>query len=101
MDVKELQRVQEEYDKTIWEKNLKGTDFEKLRHITFHLTKKLGTLASYCEEKEHGKEVSFEDIKEKITPDFLLHALQLANMFGFDLEKEYFDRLERNKKKFN
>ena len=64
-----------------------------------HLTKTNGKLASYCEAKEHKvnqeAQINFQFFPE-IIPDFLVYALQLANIFQIDLEESYLKHLENN-----
>ena len=50
--MKELQKIQSEYDQKYWQHNASTT--EKTRHITLHIAKLLAKLATYCEQQEHG-----------------------------------------------
>lgn len=103
MELKDLQKIQENYDENYWELNL--DEFEKIRHITLHMGKLMGKISGYCEEKEHNVLknglVSTEKIKNEIIPDLLVYSLQLSNILKLDLETEYLNRLEKNKKFFD
>ncbi len=86
------QRFQIDYDGKYFEIN---HDFEKLRHIILHLMKTVGKAATYCEIKEHGKiDPDSSPLINEVTPDLLIHALQLANYFNIDLGSKYNERIE-------
>jgi hypothetical protein len=99
MNLSELQNKQKEFDEKYFAIN--SPDFEKTRHILLHLMDSVGKLAAYCEAKEHNinNQPSTTHLQEDVIPDFLLHSLQLANIFGVNLETNYFKKLEANAKK--
>ncbi len=99
MELHQLQKIQQEYDVTYWEKE--SSEFEKIRHITLHLGKLMGKISTYCERKEHNPSYQSEQIKDEVVPDLFFYALQLSNLLSLELEKEYLKRLEKNKKTLN
>ena len=100
MDIVELQLKQAEYDQKYWQHN--ASSLEKIRHITLHMGKLNGKLATYCEAAEHGADAPAEQIKNEVVPDLLFFALQLANQFGIRLDDQYLKRLADNmKRKYN
>lgn len=96
MQLKELQKVQEVYDKEYWKHD--HDEFGKIRYITLHMGKLIGKLNTYCEAKEHNANPSQDQLKNEVTPDLLFYALQLSNLLSVELEKQYLERLEKNKK---
>ncbi len=99
INTEEAQKFQAEYDEQYFEIN---HDFEKLRHIVLHLMKTVGKAATYCEVKEHGKvEPDPYVLINEVTPDLLIHALQLANFFEQDLGAKYEERIESIIKRIN
>lgn len=98
MTTKEIQKIQEEYDQLYWQHNT--PEFEKIRHITLHISKLLGKLGEYCEKTEHGDIVDKIKIKEQVIPDLVFYSAQLSNLLGLDLGDSYLKRIEDNKKIF-
>jgi NTP pyrophosphatase (non-canonical NTP hydrolase) len=98
MDTKEIQKIQAEYDQLYWQHN--NPEFEKIRHITLHITKLLGKLAEYCEKTEHGDVIDKIKVKEQVIPDLLFYSAQLSNLLELDLGDAYMKRIEENKKIF-
>lgn len=99
MKLKDLQNKQMQYDADYF---MIKTQFEKIRHITLHLTSTLGKMAKYCEIKEHENipsDTIANQLEHEVIPDLLIHSLQLANIFNLDLNGEYFERLENNIKR--
>jgi hypothetical protein len=97
MDLQELQKIQADYDTHYWE--VDQSDMEKIRHITLHVGKLMGKLASYCEVAEHGKELPTDQIQNEVIPDLMVYAAQLANIFDLKLENQYTARLEGKKQR--
>ena len=97
MELMEVQRVQAEYDSDYWEINQSPT--EKIRHITLHVGKLMGKLATYSEVAEHGKELPTDQIQQEVIPDLMVYAAQLANIFNLKLEDQYRARLEGKKQR--
>ncbi len=90
-ELAEMQKAQSEFDEKYFEIN---GGFEKVRHVLLHLVKTTGKMATYCEAKEHGKEIPGpEQVINEVLPDLLIHALQLANYYGIDLEEKYGERI--------
>jgi sulfopyruvate decarboxylase TPP-binding subunit len=98
MELKELLIKQAEYDSKYWEH--RGSELEAIRHITLHLGKALGKLATYCEAREHNRDCSTEQIKREVIPDLMIYALQLSNLLGVKIDQEYVNRLDRNSRSF-
>ena len=95
MDTKDLQQRQAEYDTNYWEHN--ASELEKIRHITLHVGKLLGKLATYCERQEHGENYSPDQIRDEVVPDLVVYASQLANLLDVeDIGDKYLSRLEEN-----
>jgi hypothetical protein len=95
--LKEAQLRQRAFDSSYWEIN--ADDFQKLRHVTFHLTIALGKLGRYCERTEHGEAADRRSITDEVTPDLLIYSLQLANLFSLSLSDAYESRLRSNTQK--
>jgi NTP pyrophosphatase (non-canonical NTP hydrolase) len=91
MNLKEMQKFQQDYDAEHFEIN---SGFEKLRHLLLHLVKTTGKMATYCESMEHGKETNSAPVIHEVLPDLLIHALQIANYYGIDLSVEYDERIQ-------
>ena len=98
MDTKEIQKIQAEYDKLYWQHN--NPEFEKIRHITLHISKLLGKLAEYCEKTEHGDIIDKSKITDQVIPDLVFYSVQLSNLLELDLGDAYMKRIEENKKIF-
>lgn len=98
MTTKEIQKIQEEYDQLYWQHNT--PEFEKIRHITLHISKLLVKLGAYCEKTEHGDIVDKSKIKEQVIPDLVFYSAQLSNLLEVDLSDSYLKRIEDNKKIF-
>jgi len=98
MDTKEIQKMQEEHDKHHWQRN--ESKLEKVRHITLHMGKLLGKLATYCEQQEHGINHPDSQIRNEVIPDLQVYAAQLANLLEIpDIGESYIKRLEELKRK--
>lgn len=98
MDLKELQRYQEEYDTSYWEHN--ASKLDKIRHITLHLAKSLGKISGWCERAEHQVQDQTKQIETEVIPDLLVYCLQLSNTLRIDAEEAFHQRVEENKKRF-
>jgi|SRR5579884_1657564 len=92
-----LQDFQTEYDEQYLTHN-KG-DLSDIRHTLLHLIKLTGKLAIYVEQKEHGIDVSTEQLTNEAIPDLFLHAIHLANVFQLPIEALYQRRIEANIKR--
>ncbi|MBS3127262.1 hypothetical protein J4228_03795 [Candidatus Woesearchaeota archaeon] len=100
MDTKDLQQRQAEYDAKYWQHN--ASELEKIRHITLHVGKLVGKLATYCERQEHGDNYSTDQIRDEVVPDLVVYASQLANLLGIeDVGDKYLNRLEENVKRLH
>jgi hypothetical protein len=58
--------------------------------------KLLGRLADYVEAMEEGREVSVEDIRDKVVPDLLVYSAWLANEVGVRMDQVYLKRIAGN-----
>lgn len=98
MELQTLQQKQAEYDAKYWEVN--DSDFEKIRHISHHMGKLLGKMATYCEAKEHNlhasEKISTDKIRKEVVPDLMVYALQLSNLLQVKLDEAYLERLDQN-----
>lgn len=92
MEIKELQQIQKDFDRTYWH-HINNPNPEQIRHITLHLGKLLGKLSVYCEQQEHEINYSDEQIRREVIPDLLSHSLRLSNLLGEDAEQLYRNRL--------
>lgn len=99
MDIKDLQKLQASMDEKYWDHE-GDSDMENIRHVTLHLTKLIGKMATYCEAAEHDKNPSSDQIKNECIPDLLMHSLRLANILNVDVKELYDGRLEHIKKMF-
>lgn len=91
LDTYSAQEFQESFDETHFEIN---QGFEKLRHILLHLVKTTGKMAAYCEAMEHENRAADPSaLIDEVTPDLLIHALQLANYYQTDLGQKYNERI--------
>lgn len=99
IDTHAAQEFQHVFDDQFFDIN---DGFEKIRHILLHLMKSTGKFATYCEAKEHGKEVDHTQLINEVLPDLLIHALQIANAYNIELGEKYLERInflvERNRK---
>lgn len=95
MKISELQQCQSKYDSQYFTHENKS-EFEQIRHITLHVMKLAGKLATYCEEKEHDKISSKEKIINEVIPDLLAFSLQLGNKLNINVENAYQKRLTDN-----
>lgn len=96
IDTEKAQKFQIDYDDQFF---LVNRDFEKIRHILLHLVKTVGKMATYCESVEHGKETDPSKLIDEVTPDLLIHALQLSNFYQLDLGTKYEERIGKNVQK--
>jgi hypothetical protein len=80
----EAQENQREFDERYWDVGT-ADSYAKLQHITFHLGIAIGKLSRYCERHEHGSESDAAVVRDEVTPDLLIYALQLANLTRVDL----------------
>lgn len=79
MDLNDLQRVQRLFDEHNWHHQ---PGFDSIRHVTLHMGKLLGKLATHCEAVEHGEQPDTRIIDEEVIPDLIHNALRLANQLG-------------------
>lgn len=89
--LQETQAFQKEFDETYFQLN---NGFEKTRHVSLHLSICAGKLAKFCEVTEHGKEPDLSEVLDEVVPDLLIHALQIANLYGGDLAEKYAERIQ-------
>lgn len=95
LTLEDLQELQREYDRRFVDgKGFIG--FKKIEHTYAHMGKLLGRLADYVEAMEEGREVSSEDIKNKVVPDLLVYSAWLANEVGVRMDHAYLKRVAEN-----
>lgn len=95
LTLKDLQELQKEYDTRFVNQKF-TTGFEKVEHTYAHIGKLLGRLAEYVEAMEEGREVSADDIKNKVIPDLLVYSAWLAEEFDVNMEQAYLQRFVEN-----
>ena len=94
MTLKEIQQIQKDYDIKYF-LHL-APEKECVRHITLHIGKLLGKLATYCEAFEDDRKPDNAQIKDEVVPDLLVWALGLANLYNLDLEEKFLERHKSN-----
>ncbi|MFA5953192.1 MAG: hypothetical protein WC812_01225 [Candidatus Pacearchaeota archaeon] len=99
LTLKDLQELQRDYDnRFVIQKGFSG--FNKVRHTYAHIGKLVGRLADYIHDmEENSKNVSEEDIKNKVIPDLLVYSAWLAEEFNVDMEQAYLKRFIENLKR--
>jgi hypothetical protein len=95
LTIEDLQELQREYDRRFVDS--KGfVGFKKIEHTYAHMGKLLGRLADYVEAMEEGREVSSDDLKNKVIPDLLVYSAWLANELGVRMDHAYLKRVAEN-----
>ncbi|MBU5688501.1 MAG: MazG nucleotide pyrophosphohydrolase domain-containing protein [Candidatus Aenigmatarchaeota archaeon] len=111
MQLKDIQRLQREFDEEFfnkfWEINDEKTFIERLQYLVVALTGEIGEYANIVKKAsrdfEHLKENISEEKKKQLTEelvDCFIYIIITANLLGIDLEKEYLEKLEKNKQRF-
>lgn len=93
MELRELQRTQEEHDMKFHKDVMSWDRSKQIEHCAFHLTKIAGLFSTYCEKMHHGEPYDVDKLVAERIPDILIFALKFANLWSVDLEKSYLDRL--------
>ena len=111
MELKEIQEIQDKFDHEYFEK---WWDVEsdtgyihRLEFLTLALTGELGEFANIVKKisrdhmsfKSKPDDERLEHLKEELT-DCFIYLMVIANFLDIDLEKQYFKKLEFNKKRF-
>lgn len=112
MTLKELQKVQKEFDEKYFSKYwVDKQDIDQkinfLKDMTIALTGELGEFANIIKKvsrdrKNLGKEPSGENIqklKEELT-DCFIYLIILSNILEMDIEKQYLKKTKLNHKRF-
>ncbi len=101
-----LQQIQHRYDDDMWD--IDQPAHAKIRHIHIHLSTTVGRLASVIEPADHdafhGREGA-DDAGDRgavatLVADLLMHAAQLANCYGLDLDSALAGRYRTNAQRF-
>jgi len=95
LTLEDLQALQTEYDRRFVNHKFKD-GFGKVQHTYAHMGKLLGRLAEYVEAMEEGREVSSDDLKNKVIPDLLVYSAWLANELGVRMDHAYLKRVAEN-----
>jgi hypothetical protein len=101
-----LQQIQSRYDDDMWD--IDHPAHSKVRHIHIHLSTTVGRLASLVEPADHdafhGREstdsVSNLGSVANIVADLVMHAAQLANCYGLELDSALARRYRNNAQRF-
>ena len=98
MDIKDLQEIQRQLDKTYWpHRNL--PDPEKIKHVALHMGELVKKLSTYCEQCRYGYKASLTEIRKEVIPNLLSHSLRLSNLLNEEIEPLYQNRLTKLKEK--
>ncbi len=99
-----LQEIQAAYDAEMWD--IDEPVHAKVRHIHIHLSTTVGRLASVIEPADHdafhGRQTKDLDAEavDRLIADLLMHAGQLANCYGVNLDAVLAARYRRNAARF-
>ena len=93
MELRELQKVQQEHDEKFHRDVMSWPKTQQIEHCAFHLSKLAGLFSTYCEKMHHGEQYDVDKLSSDRIPDILIFALKFANLWNIDLEKSYMDRL--------
>jgi hypothetical protein len=99
-----VQQIQQLYDDDMWD--IDHPVHSKVRHIHIHLSTTVGRLASLIEPADHdafhGRDSAPPDSSAaaKLVADLVMHAAQLANAYGLDLDSALTLRYRNNAKRF-
>ncbi len=111
MQLKEIQKIQKDFDKeffkTFWQIKDEKTFIERLQYLVVALTGEIGEYANIVKKVSRDFEnlhqtISEERKKELIEElvDCFIYIIITANLLDVDLEKKYFEKLEKNKQRF-
>lgn len=99
-----LQQIQRLYDDDMWD--IDHPAHSKVRHIHIHLSSTTGRLAALIEPADHdafhrrdGAPADTGAVA-KLIADLVMHAAQLANAFGVDLDSALASRYRNNAQRF-
>lgn len=105
--INELKQIQKEFDivhqgnipfyEEITEKNI-----EVLEHLIVCTLGELGEFANIVKKIKRG-DFTLSDKKDELSEeitDVFIYLLKISNQMNIDLEKEYFKKMQINKKKF-
>jgi hypothetical protein len=101
-----LQQIQNRYDNDMWD--IDHPAHAKVRHIHIHLSTTVGRLASFIEPADHDAFHARESTESTADPaavanliaDLLMHAAQLANCYGLELDSALARRYRSNAQRF-
>jgi NTP pyrophosphatase (non-canonical NTP hydrolase) len=111
MHLKEIQRIQKEFDeeyfKKFWEINDEKTFLERLQYLVVALTGEVGEFANIVKkisrDFENLNHPMSDERKQALTEelvDCFIYIIITANLLGVNLEEEYKRKLEKNKQRF-
>jgi hypothetical protein len=99
-----LQQIQQLYDNDMWD--IDDPVHSKVRHIHIHLSTTVGRLAGLIEPADHdafhGRDGTPPDGRAtaKLVADLVMHAAQLANAYGLELDSALTQRYRNNAQRF-
>lgn len=111
MELKDIQKVQKDFDKEffkkLWEINDEKVLIQRLQYLTVALAGEVGEYANIVKKISRD----FENLKDPISnerkqalieemTDCFIYIIIIANLLEVDLEKEYMKKLEKNKQRF-
>jgi NTP pyrophosphatase (non-canonical NTP hydrolase) len=111
MQLKEIQKIQKDFDmeyfKKFWEIKDEKAFIERLQYLTVALAGEIGEYANIVKKLSRD----FENLNDSISDerkqalieelvDCFTYVIITANLLKVDLEEEYIKKLEKNKKRF-
>ncbi|KUO52225.1 MAG: hypothetical protein APF76_04075 [Desulfitibacter sp. BRH_c19] len=107
MDLKEIIKIQEEFDqnhssKFNWNKKITNDNLEMLEFILISMFGEIGETANLVKKIIRGDfklDEKRSALSEEIA-DIFIYLIKLSNQLDIDLEQSYFNKLEKNRKRF-
>jgi hypothetical protein len=98
-----LQQIQQLYDNDMWD--IDHPVHSKVRHVHIHLSATVGRIASLIEPADHdafhGRDGTASDSRAgSLVADLVMHAAQLANTYGLELDSALALRYRNNAHRF-
>ena len=107
MDIKELVKLQEEFDsrhkgRFSWDEKISQENIEILEHLIVSVVGEVGELANITKKVIRG-DISYDKAKENISEeiiDIFIYVIKLSYQMGIDIEKAYLEKLKINEVRF-